>query len=62
VLYGEFIGINSYGDKTYHVILVNGLELETIGDQNYTFVMNEKVIVLCFGNVLYSIPLREAEE
>lgn len=60
ILYGEFIGINSYGDKSYHVILVNGIELETIGDKNYTFVMSEKVIVLILGGTLYSIPLREA--
>lgn len=62
IAYGEFIGINSYGDKSYHVILVNGIELETIGDKNYTFVMSEKVIVLILGGTLYSIPLREANK
>ncbi len=60
IMFGTFIGINAYGSgKSYHVILVGTDELETVGNKNYTFIMNEKVMVLVLGDTLYSIPLRE---
>ena len=60
ILYGTFVGLNAYvGIVTYHVILIDGVEYETLGDSNYTFVMNEPCMVIVIGNTYHSIPLRE---
>jgi len=60
ILYGTFVGLNAYvGIKTYHVILIDGVEYETLGDSNYTFIINEPCMVVVIGNTYHSIPLRE---
>lgn len=60
VRYGNFVGINYYVNRdSYHVILINGYEVETYGDKNFNFNMNERVMVIEIDNVLYLIPLRE---
>ncbi len=59
VEFGYFVGLNVYGEMGYHVILIDGKSHETIGNENYIFVMNERVVVITINDVLYSTPLRE---
>ena len=60
VAFGTFVGVNAYGEEGYCVINIDGKLFETIGNKEYTFIMNERAIVLRINDVYYSIPLRES--
>ena len=67
IMFGEFVGINAYGDCqdiciTYAVIEVDGVEYETIPLPEYTYTMGERMIVLMQNGWYYSLPVETESE
>lgn len=63
ILVGKFVGVNVRENVGYIVVDINGEEIETIGLDDFTFIMNEYVFVIVFDGYKYSIPIRlEAKE